>query len=87
MANNKEEIVLTNFEHRKWVTEPNVRHNWSFSKESMLRLFNDYQKEKCPRRRKGYVERLIDANFHSLATALEDGDNEEFMAILAERFK
>ena len=86
LIEDQEEIILTESEHRKWVTGPNSEHQWGFNKQSMLRLLNDYKKEKCPRRRKGYVERLYDANFHLMASALEDENYEEFNKLFAECF-
>lgn len=79
IVNNKR-IVLTIGEYNKWVSIPNRKNQWGFNKAMLKRLVRDYKACKDPRRKYGYLERLTDANFHTLCGLLKREDYTEAYA-------
>lgn len=70
-------VVLTEKEWDDWVSRPNAKNGWGFSRKMLFDILEKYKKA-SPRRRVGYIERLDDANFHDLAFALQAGNAIEF---------
>lgn len=70
-------VVLTEKEWDDWVSRPNAKNGWGFSRKMLFDILEEYKKA-SPRRRVGYIERLDDANFHDLAFALIAGNAIEF---------
>lgn len=80
-------IVLTIGEYNKWVSIPNCKNQWGFSKAMLKRLVRDYKSCQDPRRKYGYLERLTDANFHTLCGLLEKEDYNEVNAWIEKEYK
>lgn len=69
---------LTEKEYYNWVTKPNAKAKWGFSPTDLRRILTLYKKADA-KRRKGYIERLDDANFHTEASLLADGDFDGYL--------
>lgn len=79
-------IVLTVGEYNKWVSIPNSKNQWGFSKPQLKRLVRDYKNCQDARRRCGYLERLTDANFHTFCGLLESEDYNAVEAWIEKEF-
>ena len=78
-------VYLTEWEYTIWVRRPNKEYDYSFTKERLLSIWRAYPKAN-ERRKVGYLKRLHDANFHTEAYAIEDGDFNAFNECLKESF-
>lgn len=78
-------VYLTESEHSKWVTQPNRKYGFGFTKKRLMNIWDEYPKAD-ERRKLGYLERLHDANFHSEADAIEEGNFEAFGECLKELY-
>lgn len=77
------DIYHTLEEWRKYVTKPNEKCNWAYGYNSLMKLMRQHRK--ADKRMKWFIEeRLHDANFHSAASILSDGDYDTFEKFVAD---
>lgn len=79
-------IYFTAEEREKYVYKPNHKCGWGYGYDSLMKLLKEHQK--ASKRMKILIEdRLTDANFHSEAGLLSQGDYERFVALVREEYK
>lgn len=80
------DIYYTHEEYQKYVKQPNVKCDYAYGYESLMKIMRQHQK--ADKRMQWFLEeRLHDANFHSAASILSDGDYERFENFVADDCK
>ena len=79
-------IYFTAEEREKYVYKPNKKCGWAYGYESLMKLLKEHQK--ADKRIKILLEdRLDDANFHSEASLLAEGDYEGYIELVRKTYK
>ena len=79
-------IYFTAEEREKYVYKPNKKCGWMYGYESLMKLLKEHQK--ADKRIKILLEdRLDDANFHSEASLLSEGDYEGYIELVRKTYK
>ena len=79
-------IFYTHEEYQKYVKKPNDKCDYGYGYESLMKIMRQHQK--ADKRMQWFLEeRLHDANFHSVANILSDGDYEKFENFVADDCK
>ena len=79
-------IYFTAEEREKYVYKPNKKCGWAYGYESLMKLLKEHQK--ADKRMKILLEdRLDDANFHSEASLLSEGDYEGYIELVRKTYK
>ena len=80
------DIYYTHEEYQKYVKKPNDKCDYAYGYESLMKIMRQHQK--ADKRMQWFLEeRLHDANFHSAASILSDGDYERFENFVADDCK
>ena len=66
-------VSLTTSEYKRWVLDPCAKAGYGWGYQSLKKIVKNYNKAN-DRRKVGYIEMFHNANYHSFANALEDGD-------------
>lgn len=69
-------MLLTNKQYKDWVSTPNRKNQWGYSRNDLEEITKKYLKSD-PIRRFGYEEQMTDANFHSFCDVLMTGDEKQ----------
>lgn len=69
-------MLLTNKQYKDWVSTPNRKNQWAYSRNDLEEITKKYLKAD-PIRRFGYEEQMTDANFHSFCDVLMTGDEKQ----------
>ena len=79
-------IYFTAEEREKYVHKPNKKCDYSYGYDSLMKLLKEHQK--ADKRMKILLEdRLVDANFHTEAGLLADGDYEGYIELVRKTYK
>ena len=79
-------IYFTAEEREKYVYRPNRKCGWGYGYDSLMKLLKEHQK--ADKRIKILLEdRLVDANFHSEAGLLANGDYEGYIELVRKTYK
>lgn len=80
------DIFYTHEEYQKYVKKPNEKCDYGYGYDSLMKIMRQHQK--ADKRMQWFLEeRLHDANFHSAANILSDGDYEKFENFVADDCK
>lgn len=66
-------VSLTTSERKRWVLDPCEKAGYGWDYQSLKKIVKNYNKANG-RRKVGYIEMFHNANYHSFADALENGD-------------
>lgn len=80
-----EYIIYTEADYRKYVSLPNRKNKWAFGNESLKKLLKQFKAANNVVRQL-LITRLSDANFHSYAGYLENGEYDKYIALADEEF-
>ena len=79
-------IYFTAEERQKYVKRPNIKCDYAYGYDSLMKLLKEYQK--ADKRIKILLkDRLVDANFHSEAGLLAKGDYEGYTKLVRKEYK
>lgn len=79
-------LYFTDEEREKYVYKPNRKCQWAYGYDSLMKIMREHQK--ATKRIKILLEdRLTDANFHSEAGYLAQGDYEGYIALVRRDYK
>lgn len=79
-------IYFTAEERQKYVYKPNEKCGYAYGYDSLMKLLKEHQK--ADKRMKILIEdRLTDANFHSEASLLANGDYEGYIKLVRNDYK
>lgn len=79
-------IYFTAEEREKYVYKPNQKCGWAYGYDSLMKVLKEHQK--ADKRIKILIEdRLVDANFHSEAGLLSEGDYEGYIELVRKSHK
>jgi hypothetical protein len=77
---------FTKEEREKYVYKPNHKCDWAYGYDSLMKILKEHQK--ATKRMKILIEdRLVDANFHSEAGYLAQGDYDGYVALVRRDYK
>ena len=79
-------LYFTDEEREKYVHKPNHKCDYAYGYDSLMKILKEHQK--ASKRMKILIEdRLVDANFHSEAGYLAQGDYEGYTALVRRDYK